>query len=105
MECEGLQRWCLEEGRRRRTGTVRYDAVAHFAVAQPAQGVEGAADFEGADALVVLAFEEEVHLWSCGRLALERGADEGLGGLRRRGEVGERSRCQDWGAVDVWFDS
>jgi len=72
-----------------RTGTVRHDAVADVVVAQSAQGVEGTADLERADTLVVFAFEEEVDLWPCGRLAFEGGADKGFGGLGRRGEVGE----------------
>ena len=73
--------WALEAGDR--TGTVRHDAVADLVVAQAAQGVEGAADLEGADALVIFAFEEEVDFRSCGRLALEGCADEGCGGLGR----------------------
>ena len=56
-------------------------------------GVEGAAGLEGADLLVVFAFEEQPQLggW-CAWL--------GRGG----GDAVEGSVCEDGGAVDVWFD-
>lgn len=44
-------------------------------------GVEGAAHFEGPDALVVLGFEEEVEFRVGGRGAFPGGVEEGGGGL------------------------
>lgn len=71
---------------------------------QPAHGVERAARLECADALEVLALEEEFDLRARGRLALPRGAFEGFGRLRRRCEGGERGVGLHGREVDVWLD-
>lgn len=49
---------------------------------KPDKSVECPARLERADALVVLAFEEEVDGWVCRCLAFEGRALEGVGGLR-----------------------
>lgn len=56
-----------------------------------------------ANALQVLAFEVEVYLWFCGGLTFEWGPDEGLWGLRGRGDLVEGLAGEERGEVDVWF--
>lgn len=65
--------------------------------AQPRERVECPAAFERADALEVLALEEEVDLRVCGRLALEGGAEEGFRRLWGGCEGGKGRACEDGG--------
>lgn len=65
--------------------------------AQPRERMERPAAFERADALEVLALEEEVDFRVCGRLALEGGAEEGFRGLRSGCKGGEGRACEDGG--------
>ena len=78
-----LGRWVFGRGRGDNTGAMRHDAVAQLVRGETLEGVGGAADLEGPDALVVFAFEEEVDLRRSRGLAFEGGADEGGGELRR----------------------
>lgn len=65
-------------------------------------GVKGAADLEGADALQVFAFEIQSDGGLCRCAAGE--ACAGQVGLRRGGEAGERLGGDDGGEVDVRGD-
>lgn len=93
------------------TAAMRDDAAFAPAALNPArllrqseEGVEGAAGFEGADALEVFALEPEAEDWFCGGLAGPGGGGEGGGGARGGGEKGEVGGGQDGGVVDVGRD-
>ena len=62
-------------------------ALAQLLVAQSRQCMEGTADLERSDALVILAFEKQPYLRPCWSLAFVCGAEQGFGGLWRGGEV------------------
>ena len=83
---------------------MRHNPILHLLVAQPRQGVERTPGFKSANALIILAFEEEIDPGPCGGLAFEGGANEGFRGLGSRGEVVEGFAGEDGGAVDVGFD-
>jgi hypothetical protein len=58
-----------------------------FLFYQAYDSVEGAANFERAYALEVLAFKEQLHLRLCGLLSLPLRSLQRLSSLRCRGEV------------------
>ena len=58
------------------TGAVCHHSSRQFILAQPGQCVEGPADLERADALVILTFEEELDPRMRWSLPLEGGTDK-----------------------------
>ena len=68
------------------TGAVCHHSPRQFLFTQSRQRVEGPANLECANALVVLTLEEELDPRTCGSLPLEGGSDQGfwcLGGRRK----------------------
>ncbi|KAH7555388.1 hypothetical protein BM1_07011 [Bipolaris maydis] len=66
--------------------------------------MEGAADFEGADALEVFAFEEEVDFGMGGFLAFPLSSFQCFGCLGRRGKIAQCGVGEHGGIMDVGFD-
>ena len=64
-------------------------------------GMERATRLERPDALVILAFEEEVYARVRGFLAFVGCSEEGFGGLGSRGDAVEGFASEDGGFVDV----
>jgi len=67
--------------------------VAPLLIGQSPNGMERASGFESSNLLIVLAFEEEIDLWSCGILALPFGILQVFCRLWCRGEAVECCRC------------
>ena len=57
---------------------------------QARDGMEGAADFECANALEVFAFEKNVYFWMDGFLAFPLSSFQCFGCLGRRGKIAQR---------------
>lgn len=83
---------------------MRHDPILQLLLTEAFERVRRTANLEGADALEVLALEEEVDARLGGGAAFEGGADERGGGLGRRGEVVERLAGKDGRFVDVGLD-
>ncbi len=66
--------------------------------------MESAPDFERADALKVLTFEEEVDLWMCGSVAFPWSANQSFRCLWSGCQVRESGGCQDRRKMDVVFN-
>lgn len=52
------------------TGAVGYDATRQLLLSQSSKGVESPSRLEGAYALIILAFEEDLDLWPGWSLSL-----------------------------------
>lgn len=66
--------------------------------------MKGAPNLESADALVVLAFEEQTDLWMCRSLPFPWSTNQCVYSLRRGGEGRKCCRRQYWGKVYVYLD-
>jgi hypothetical protein len=71
---------------------------------QAQHSVKGAAHFERADALEVLALEKQAYLRLRRFLPLPLRSLQRFRRLRRRCEIRQRRVCQDWCSVDVRLD-
>lgn len=83
---------------------VCHDAFAQLFLAQTAQCVEGTSSLEGANLLVVLAFEEEADLWFGGCTAFKWCSFERVGRLRGGSEMRDGVTCDGGSAVDMLLD-
>lgn len=85
-----------------------YSFFAYFVYAffpnQARNGVEGAADFECADALEVFAFEEQTDFWMGGFLTFPLCSFQCFGCLGCRGKIAQRGVGEHGGIMDVGFD-